>query len=77
MTEPEQALAKAIELAETIAGNAPMVNYLITQALPRIADMSASDGLFTESMAAGLSQTSPEAQAGMREFLERKKGGQP
>lgn len=76
VTEPEQALPTALELAETIAGNAPMVNYLITQALPRISDMSASDGLFTESIAAGLSQTSPEAQAGMREFLERRKGGQ-
>lgn len=76
VTEPGEALARALEIAETIAANAPMVNYLITQALPRIADMSASDGLFTESIAAGLSQTSPEAQAGMREFLNRKRDGQ-
>jgi hypothetical protein len=59
----------ALELAAKVADNAPTVNYLILQALPRIADMSASDGLFTESLAAGLSQSSPEAQAGIAEFL--------
>ena len=32
--------------------NAPLSNYAITQALPRIADLSASDGLFVESLMA-------------------------
>ena len=34
-------LSKALELATRIAGNAPLSNYAITQALPRIADLSA------------------------------------
>lgn len=71
-TGTEAPLAKALELAAAIAENAPMVNYLITHALPRIADMSASDGLFAESLAAGLSQSSPEAQAGIEAFLSGK-----
>ena len=36
-----QGLAKALQLAQKIAGNAPLSNYAITQALPRIADLSA------------------------------------
>ena len=66
------ALPMALELALGIADNAPMVNYLIMQALPRIADMSASDGLFTESLAAGMSQSASHAQAGISEFLSGK-----
>lgn len=61
----------AMETAQTIAGNAPLVNYLIVQGLPRIADMSAADGLFVESLAASLSHASPQARAGIQEFLNR------
>jgi enoyl-CoA hydratase/carnithine racemase len=61
----------ALETARLIAENAPLVNYLIVQALPRIADMSASDGLFTESLAASLSQLSSHARDGIEEFLGR------
>ncbi len=45
-TAAGQGLAKAMVLAEKIAGNAPLSNYAITQALPRISDLSAADGLF-------------------------------
>jgi enoyl-CoA hydratase/carnithine racemase len=61
----------ALETAQLIAENAPLVNYLIVHALPRIADMSASDGLFTESLAASLSHVSSYARDGMHEFLSR------
>ena len=40
------------ELAFKIAANAPLSNYAVVQALPRIADMSQSDGLFVESLMA-------------------------
>ena len=73
LVEPGKALEKAIELAETIAGNARIPNYLVVQALPRIEDMSASDGLWTESIAQALSLISPDAQKGMEAFLTRKK----
>jgi hypothetical protein len=60
-----------METAHTIADNAPMVNYLIVNALPRIADMSTTDGLFTESLAASLSHNAAHANDGMRDFLAR------
>ncbi len=65
-----QALAKAMELATRIATNAPMTNYALLQALPRIAEQSADHGLFTESLMASIVETAPEAQARVRDFLE-------
>jgi enoyl-CoA hydratase/carnithine racemase len=68
-----KALGKAIELAELVAGNAPIPNWLVIQALPRIADMASADGLWTESIAQALSLTSEDAREGMKAFLERRK----
>lgn len=67
-----EALPKAMELAREIASNAPFSNYLVIQAISRIGDMSRSDGLFTESLAAAMSQTSEGAQEGLRAFLEKR-----
>ncbi len=64
------ALAKAIELAERIAQNAPMTNYALMHGLPRIAEQTADHGLFTESMLAAISQSAPEAKARVRAFLD-------
>ncbi|OED39725.1 enoyl-CoA hydratase [Chromatiales bacterium (ex Bugula neritina AB1)] len=67
-----EALPLAKKLARKIADNAPFSNYLMIQALPRINDMSRSDGLFTESLAAAMSQTSDGAKEGLRAFLEKR-----
>ncbi|MFS4436900.1 crotonase/enoyl-CoA hydratase family protein [Paracoccaceae bacterium GXU_MW_L88] len=67
-----EALGKARELAEKIAENAPMSNYFMVQALTRINDMSRADGLFTESLAAALVQTTPDAEEGLNAFLEKR-----
>ena len=64
--------AKAAALASSIADNSSMVNYLITQAIPHIQDMASGDGLLTESLAAALSQTGPDAEEGLRAFLEKR-----
>jgi len=69
------ALTKAIELARAIASNAPLSNYAMLTAIARIDDMSASDGLYTESLVAALAQTSDDAKNGIAAFLERKKKG--
>jgi enoyl-CoA hydratase/carnithine racemase len=61
----------ALETARLIAENAPLVNYLIVHALPRIAEMSTADGLFAESLAAGLSHVSSHARDGIQDFLSR------
>ena len=65
-------LARAQELAERIAGNAPLTNHIIIQSLARIGDMSRQDGLFTESLCASLTQTSADALEGLQAFLEKR-----
>lgn len=67
-----EALAKARELAASIAGNAQLSNYVMIHALARIGDMGHADGLFTESLCAALTQTSPDAEEGLRAFLEKR-----
>ena len=67
-----QAMRLARELAQKISDNASFANYLMIQAIPRISDMSHGDGLFTESLAAAMSQTTEEAREGLRAFLEKR-----
>lgn len=66
----------AMTLAQTLAGkisrNAPLSNYLMIQSISRINDMAIEDGLFTESLAAALSQTTPDAEEGLKAFLEKR-----
>jgi (methylthio)acryloyl-CoA hydratase len=69
-----EGLARALALAERIAGNAPMSNFAVMHALPRIADQSQSEGLFTESLMAAVAESTPEAQARLRAFLEGRAG---
>lgn len=67
-----EALELAKKLALQIAGNAPLSNYIMIQAIARIEDMSRADGLFTESLCAALTQTSPDAVEGLAAFLEKR-----
>jgi enoyl-CoA hydratase/carnithine racemase len=67
-----QALAKATELARRIATNAPLTNYALMHALPRIAEQPADHGFFTEALMAGIAQDAPEAKERVRAFLEGK-----
>ena len=67
-----EGFCKAMELAESIAQNATLSNYVMIQALARIEDMSKADGLFTESLAAALTQTSPDALEGLAAFLDKR-----
>lgn len=64
--------ALASELARKIADNAPFSNYLMIQAIGRIADMSRQDGLFTESLAAAMAQHTDGAKEGLSAFLEKR-----
>lgn len=72
VVEPGEALAKAQDLARTIADNAPLSNYMMIQAISRIANMSSQDGFFTESLCAALAQSSPDAREGLNAFLEKR-----
>lgn len=74
VVEAGGALAKAIELARQAATNAELSNYSIVNALPRIVEMSREDGLFAESFVSAFSTTSPEAEARLLAFLEKRAG---
>jgi enoyl-CoA hydratase/carnithine racemase len=65
-------LAKGIELAERVAGNAPATNFALMHALPRIAELGQDAGLLMESLMAGIAQSEPEAKRRMKDFLEKR-----
>ena len=69
-----EGLDKATEIAGLIAKNPQFANTTIINAVPRIAEMSISDGLFSESMATALTQLSDEAQARVKGFLDKRGG---
>jgi enoyl-CoA hydratase/carnithine racemase len=79
LVDDGQGLAKALELAHKVAGNAPLSNFAVTQALPRIADMSAADGLFVESLMSAIAQGDDAAKQRVRDFLAKRaaKVGKP
>lgn len=64
------AFDKAYELAVRVAQNAPLTNYALMHALPRIAEQPADQGFFTEAMMAAIAQSAPEAKQRVRAFLE-------
>ncbi|SCM67569.1 crotonase/enoyl-CoA hydratase family protein [Donghicola eburneus] len=67
-----EAMPLARKLAAKIAKNASLSNYMMINAISRINDMSKADGLFTESLCAAVSQTSEDAEEGLKAFLEKR-----
>ena len=67
-----QSFAKALELAERAAQNAPLTNYAITQALPLIAEQSSDHGYLTEALMTAVTQSAPEAKQRLQAFLQHK-----
>lgn len=66
------AFDKAFELAVRVAQNAPLTNYALIHALPRIAEQPADQGFLTEAMMAAIAQSAPEAKERVRAFLDGK-----
>jgi enoyl-CoA hydratase/carnithine racemase len=69
LVAPGEGLAKGLELARKIAANAPLTNFAVMHALPRIAEAGQDHGLFTESLMAAVTQSEPEAKARLDAFL--------
>ena len=67
-----QASAKAMGLATRIAENAPLTNYALMHALPRIAEQPADQGFLTEALMAAIAQSAPEAKSRVKAFLDGK-----
>ena len=72
LTPAGQAFDKAMELAERMAQNAPLTNYALMHALPRIAEQPAEQGFFTEALMTAVAQSAPEAKTRMKAFLDGK-----
>ena len=74
LVDDAEVLPEAFRLTRQIASNAPLSNWASINAVANIGDMSMANGLYTESMAAALAQSSDEANKRMQDFLNRKKG---
>ncbi|MGZ3358716.1 MAG: crotonase/enoyl-CoA hydratase family protein [Xanthobacteraceae bacterium] len=72
LVAPGEGLAKGIELAERIAGNAPMTNFAVTQVLPRIAESDHAMGYVTEALISAIAQADDEAKVRLKAFLEKR-----
>ena len=70
LVPPGAAFDKAFELARRVAENAPLTNYALMHALPRIAEQPADQGFLTEALMAAIAQSAPEAKDRVRAFLE-------
>ena len=66
------ALAQATEIAHRMAANAPLTNFAVMHALPRIADIAPEAGYLTEALVASIAQNEPEAKARVAAFLEKR-----
>ena len=72
LVAPGAGLAKGIELAERIAGNAPMTNFAVMQVLPRIAESDPATGYLTEALISAIAQGDDEAKERLKAFLEKR-----
>ena len=62
--DPARACEKALELAAKVAGNSPVTNFAVLQALPRITQASPEEGYLLESLMAAVAGSSDQAQTG-------------
>jgi enoyl-CoA hydratase/carnithine racemase len=67
-----EGLATALDLARKIAGNAPITNFAVIHALPRIAEANPREGFMMEALVAAIAQGSEEAKERLRAFLEKR-----
>jgi enoyl-CoA hydratase/carnithine racemase len=72
LVEPGAGLAKGLELAQRVAGNAPFTNFAVMHVLPRIAESDPAAGFLTEALAAAIAQGDEEAKARLQAFLEKR-----
>jgi enoyl-CoA hydratase/carnithine racemase len=72
LVDTGEGLSAGIELAQKIAGNAPLTNFAVMHVLPRIADSDPASGFLTESLMAAIAQDDEEAKARLRAFLEKR-----
>jgi len=72
LVETGKGFAKGLDLAQRIAGNAPLTNFAVMQALPRIAEMDPASGYVVEALMSAIAQADPDAKARLKDFLEKR-----
>jgi enoyl-CoA hydratase/carnithine racemase len=72
LVENGHGLTKAFEIAGKIVSNAPITNFAVIQALPRIAEANPREGFMMEAMMAAVAETSDDAKQRLRAFLEKR-----
>jgi len=72
VVDDDQGIARALELAEKIAGNAPLSNFAVLQALPRIARAEPDTAFLTESLMAALTIVDDDAKVRLEAFFRRR-----
>ncbi|MGL5446683.1 MAG: crotonase/enoyl-CoA hydratase family protein [Rhabdaerophilum sp.] len=72
IVENGQAEARAIAIAEAAAEHYDVTNFAIITGISRINDMSTTDGLFTESLLAGMVMTNPDLRPSLETFFAKK-----
>jgi (methylthio)acryloyl-CoA hydratase len=72
LVDEGEGLAKAMELAHRIAGNALFTNFAVMHMLPRIARSDPAAGFATEALTSAIAQGEPEAKARLKAFLEKR-----
>ncbi len=72
LVDEGEGLAKGLDLAHRIAGNAPFTNFAVMHLLPRIARSDPAAGFVTEALAAAIAQGDDEAKARLKAFLEKR-----
>jgi enoyl-CoA hydratase/carnithine racemase len=72
LVESGEGLGRAVEIARRAATNSALSNFAMIQALPRIAEMSPEEGLFTEALMSGIAQSSRDAKKRLADFLEKR-----
>ncbi len=74
VVEDGAGLAKGLELAGRIAGNAPLTNFAVMHALPRIAEGDPGAGYLAEALMSAIAQDSDEAKARLQDLLDKRAG---
>jgi enoyl-CoA hydratase/carnithine racemase len=72
LTESGHGFDKGLAIARHIASNAPLTNFAVMQALPRIAEMPPGSGFAVEALMSAIAQADGEAKSRLKDFLEKR-----
>jgi (methylthio)acryloyl-CoA hydratase len=72
VVESGTGLQKALEIAAKVSANAPMTNFAVLHALPRIAEADPATGYLTEALMASIAQGDEEAKRRIGDFLAKR-----